>query len=90
MILVYNFLGKIIKKFKDHMVSVNFINFSKNSENIATSSDDQTIRIYNLRINSRSFILKGHARGTIQAEFSPNSDYLASIGRDSALKFWNV
>jgi WD40 repeat protein len=60
-----------------------------NSDLLASSSSDQTVRIWNLTTNSTKFILQGHS-ANVNGLKLVSSDILASGSSDYSIKLWNI
>jgi WD40 repeat protein len=60
-----------------------------NSELLASSSFDQTVRIWNLTTNTCKFILRGHT-SPVYGLKEINSEVLASSSANGPIKMWNI
>jgi len=75
--------------FQGHRGAVRGIQFSPNGQAIVTRSDDNTLRLWDLRGNPIA-LLRGH-RGKIEAmQFSPNGQLLLTGGADGTARLWNL
>lgn len=82
--------GKHIKTLTGHKGEINGVVFSADSEMIATTSDDKTIRLWNARTGKNLKILTGHTDHVLSVEFSPDGKTIASGSKDKTIKLWNV
>lgn len=57
---------------------------------VATGSQDKTIRLWNSSDLSLAGTLKGHKRGVWSVEFSPVEKVLASASGDKSIKIWSL
>ena len=60
-----------------------------NESLLASSSDDTSIRIWDLTLNKEKFILNGHSSGVFGLKLI-NSNILASGSYDNTIKLWNI
>ena len=69
-----------------HSLSINYICFSPNSQQIASCSDDNLIVLWDVATGKqiRSFV--GHTKPVIQVKFHPNQNILASVSIDNTIK----
>lgn len=92
LILLFSFENYFasITPFKGHTKKVNTTAFSPDGELLATVSDDNTIRIWNVISGKRVKTLKGHTDDVLCIEFSPNGRELLSGSKDTQIKLWNL
>ncbi|HXI24739.1 MAG TPA: tetratricopeptide repeat protein, partial [Pyrinomonadaceae bacterium] len=83
-----------------HGEDITWLTFSPNSSILASSSDDQTIRLWDVKTGDVK-VLTGHTDSAGPLTFSPDGTVLASIAdnlgnegegdvKDNTIKFWNV
>ena len=76
-----------------HTNSVNTLSFKPGSSTLASGSDDDTIRIWDLTWdawkNKPVRTLRGHRNNVESVAWSPDGTLLASGGRDRTVRLWN-
>jgi serine/threonine protein kinase len=75
---------------KGHSSDVNSVAFSPDSKFLATGSDDDTIKLWNLANQQEIRTLNGHSGWVWTVAFSPDGKTLASGGADKTIKLWNL
>jgi WD40 repeat protein len=80
--------GSLITTLSRHLATV-FDLVQISDDLLASSSSDDTIRIWNLTTNLTKFILQGHTSDVYGLKLV-SSDILASGSLDSTIKFWNI
>lgn len=70
--------------------TINQIAFSNDGQGIASSSNDETVKIWDADSGECRHTLKDHGRWTHWVVFSPDSRRLASSADDGTLKIWDV
>ncbi|WP_088893816.1 serine/threonine-protein kinase [Leptolyngbya ohadii] len=73
-----------------HASWVTCVAISPNAQTIASSSLDDTVRLWNATTGEAVSILKGHSRGVNTIAISPDGKTLISGSDDYTLKIWNV
>jgi WD40 repeat protein/energy-coupling factor transporter ATP-binding protein EcfA2 len=91
-------LGKLIQsvygvrefnRLEGHGAEINSISFSKNGKYIASSSDDNSIIVWDLK-NSKSTVFRGHFNRVNSVSYSPDSKKIASGSDDKTIKIWDL
>jgi WD40 repeat protein len=83
-------LGVCIKTLSGHTSGVYFVTFSSDGLTLATASDDQTVRIWDVSTGECLKILTGHTNRVWSVKFSPNGNILASASHDETIKLWDI
>lgn len=73
-----------------HSSWVTSVAISPNNQVFASSSLDDTIKVWNLQTGEELFTLKGHSRGVNSIAISPDGKILISGSDDYSLKVWNL
>ncbi len=82
--------GELVFRLTGHTAPVNQIQYSPDGAWIATTSDDQTIRLWDARNGQPSIILTGHTARITQIAFSPDGLWLVSGADDNSIRRWNL
>jgi centriolar protein POC1 len=67
---------------------VNSINFNNAGTYLISTSNDGTIKIWDLRRGCILYTLYGHEGATTAASFSPHGDHFLTGGADSVVLCW--
>jgi len=74
-----------------HKHIVKSVNFSKDSQSLATASNDKILRIFDLEKPEESKInFEGHTSGIKQVMYNTDERKLISCADDKTLRFWDV
>ena len=77
-----------------HRLSVNSVAFSKDGRTLATASDDQTVRLWDLSAWARPVQLgqplTGHHGKVTSVAFSPDRHTLATASTDRTVRLWDI
>ena len=77
-------------KLEGHTGSVSKLVFSADGTTLASTSDDRTIRIWNVLTGTQIHSLTGHDSNVNTAAFSPNGDTIASGDSGGKIRLWDV
>ncbi|BAZ01424.1 serine/threonine protein kinase with WD-40 repeats [Tolypothrix tenuis PCC 7101] len=75
---------------KGHASDVNAVAFATDGLTLASGSDDNTIKLWNIKNNQEIRTLKGHKKWIWAVAFSPDGKTLASGSADKTIKLWNL
>lgn len=82
--------SKLIKTITGHKEQINTVEFSLDSNMIATASDDNTIRLWDARTGKDLKVLTGHTEAVHVVKFSPDGEIIASGSADKTIRLWNI
>lgn len=72
-----------------HLKPIYGIDFSPNGYHLATSSDDNTVKIWDLRKRSALYTIPAHTSLVSDVKFQKeNGDYLVTSSYDGSAKVW--
>jgi WD40 repeat protein len=75
---------------KKHKASIYCLAFSADSKSLVFSSEDNTIRIWDIESAKVNHVLFGHTDKIVNAKFDPTSKIVVSASRDNTIRFWEV
>ena len=83
---------KVIEKefLLGHTGAIRVFAYSKENSFLASSGEDQTIRLWDLEKKKQVFTFNGHAGLVECLTFSPDGQFLASGGQDGVICLWNT
>uniref|UniRef100_UPI00398F77CE POC1 centriolar protein homolog A-like isoform X3 n=1 Tax=Pristiophorus japonicus TaxID=55135 RepID=UPI00398F77CE len=74
--------------FKGHKDVVTSVDFNPNSKQLASTSLDKCLMIWNLKPQSRAYRFAGHKDAVMCVQFSPSGHLVASASRDKTVRLW--
>ena len=75
-----------INTYFEHLKSINYIRWSPDGIIFASSSNDHSIKLYNIRCNKSIQNINGHNNSVTSISFHPSKKYLVSCSLDSTIK----
>jgi WD40 repeat protein len=79
-----------LQTLEGHSSGVNSVAFSHDSAQLASASDDKTVKIWDVSSGTCLRTLKGHSSEVSSVAFSHDSTQLASASYDKTVKIWDV
>lgn len=79
-----------VKIMKGHESSVTRVAFSTHGLSVASGSDDQSIKLWDVVTGTEMKTLRGHEDSVNSVAFSPNGTHLASASEDFTIRIWDV
>jgi WD40 repeat protein len=70
--------------------SINSIAYSPDGIHVASGSNDNAVRLWNVADRSRDAVLKGHTNIITSVAFSPNGKIITSGSGNGGVQFWSV
>jgi WD40 repeat protein len=64
--------------------------FSPNGKTLASASNDQTMKLWEVTTGKESATIHGHGHGVLCVAFSANGKVLASSSYDKTIKLWDL
>ena len=77
------------RRFRGHQDSVKSVSFSPDGKTLATASDDNTARIWDLQGNQLA-LFSGHQDSVKSVSFSPDGKTLATASHDKTVRVWDL
>jgi eukaryotic-like serine/threonine-protein kinase len=74
---------------RGHMSTVNDVVFAPDGKQIATTSDDHTVRLWDVS-TGEARVLSGHTDEVWQCRFSPSGRLLVSSSKDRSIRVWDA
>ena len=73
-----------------HAGPVRSVAFSPNGQLVASGSEDNAIRLWEVTTGESTKVLRGHGSAVRSSIFSPNGEWIASGGQDGRVRLWNI
>ncbi|EGR27403.1 u4 u6 small nuclear ribonucleoprotein, putative [Ichthyophthirius multifiliis] len=81
----------ILPLFGHHVKGILCADFSENGFQLVTGSDDNTLRVFDIRRKACMHVLPGHLKLVSDVKFQKGgSNYFVSVSYDNTLKLWNA
>src|SRR5207247_9463472 len=82
--------ARLTATLRGHGFPLDDLAFSPDGQTLATTSWDNTVRLWDVTTGKELATLEGHVNATGGVAFSPDGRTLASTSLDGAVKLWNV
>ena len=82
--------GKHVATLSGHTGIIKSIAYSRDGTQIATGSDDRTVRLWDAKTGAHLATLSGHTGGVTSVAFSPDRSTVASSSQDGTILLWQV
>jgi WD40 repeat protein len=84
------FIGNLLQTLKGHSFVVSSVAYSRDGQTLASASNDNTIKLWNVNTGNLLQTLEGHSNSVNSVAYSPNGQTVASGSNDRTIKLWNV
>jgi WD40 repeat protein len=82
--------GEPVLALRGHEAGVFHVTYSPDGKTLATSSKDNTARLWDAATGKLLFTLRGHTKDVYSSAFSPDGKYLATVSGDHHMKLWDT
>ena len=82
--------GAKVFTLKGHKDGVRSVAYGPDGKFIASGSDDNTIKLWDVATGECIKTFEGHTSGVCYVAYSPDGKYIASGSYDNSIKLWNV
>jgi WD40 repeat protein len=79
-----------IHPLEGHSGSVNSVVFSPDGSRVASGSDDNTVRVWDVQTGQCQHTLEGHSGRVNSVVFSPDGSRVASGSSDNTVRVWDI
>ncbi|KAI9658392.1 MAG: hypothetical protein M1821_002525 [Bathelium mastoideum] len=79
-----------IQILEGHSGSVISVAFSSDGKQIASASEDNTIKVWDVERGGAAYTLEGHSHFVLFVAFSPNNNQIVSASKDKTIKIWDT
>lgn len=81
---------KLRATLQGHVAQINSVAFAPDGRTLATGSNDQTVKVWDLATGNERATLTGHTRVVTSVAFAPDGKTLASASWDGTIKLWHL
>ena len=82
--------GNVLQTFRGHTKSLTDVAFAPNGQQIVTSSEDKTARVWDAKNGKQLSILEGHIGFVLSALFSPEGRRIVTVSSDMTARIWDA
>nr|CAD7196243.1 unnamed protein product [Timema douglasi] len=76
------------RHFRGHRDTVTSLSFHPTTKQLVSSSNDNSIMVWNFRQSVRAFRFEAHKDHVLDVSFSPSGNLVASASRDRSVRLW--
>ncbi len=73
-----------------HLGVINAVVFSPDGKTLASASDDQTVKLWELSTGNVLRTFRGHTSNVTSCDFSPDGNNIVSGSNDETVRVWDV
>ncbi|ETO03222.1 WD repeat-containing protein [Reticulomyxa filosa] len=93
-VIILRYIMQIFYKpsmvFQGHTRAVNSVRFSPDGATLVSSSQDHTIKIWDVESGKEIRVLRGHSSFVRDAQFSPDGTMIVSCSNDNTIRLWDI
>jgi WD40 repeat protein len=78
-----------IRTMSGHAGDINYLAYSPDGRQLASASDDRTIKLWHTASGKELGTLRGHAARVLGVAYSPDGRRIASTGLDDTMRLWD-
>ena len=82
--------GFELHRFQGHTDGIGSVSFNPNGAQVASGTEDQTVRIWNVETGVCEWTVRGHDSAVMSVSWSPDGTRLTSGSRDETVRIWEV
>lgn len=90
LVQIWNANGTLRTNLEGHSSWVEKVSFSPDGKMIASTSADNTVKLWDAKDGKNIATLKGHTGTVNGVRFSPNGETIASTSADKTIRLWNL
>lgn len=82
--------GSLLRTIEGHSASINAVVITRCDTRIISASDDNTIKVWDIKTFSLVHTFIGHSKGVRALAIAPNGKFLVSGGLDHTIRVWDL
>ncbi len=87
---IYGSKTKVMRALRGHAGNVRSVLLDRASRFVLSSSDDETVRIWNPAVADEVAVLRGHSAAVTAMALSADNQRLLTAGNDSTIQLWDI